>query len=710
MTPAASNPSPLDGDSSRNTRDDRGNVLPFVLVLMVVGSLIVVPLLVYVSTVLRSGRVSIEKTEAIELAEGGLWTAINTPDVFELCGANTSVPSLLAGVSVTCTVIDTVARAAPTEVPYDAALVQQGVTAPAGIGSNGYVNPEPSAQYDNWLADIAPSAETGKIWVPPLPVRPGAAIAPQALPAGFANTGYSTCTVYFPGTYAAPIVLDEPAYFVSGVYYFSETITIRSGADVVVGEDSANKGCTGDQTALFVALPSGAVAGNSGNGGTFVLGGDARIVVDDAGTAPIRFVMNQRVVGAADVGVAATGGVSIVSVNGDHAPFASPSGTESDAFIVNGTLQVPASELGTGGSAVSAGYRPSTFTPKPTKPEPPADVAVTASSEGSTGALTVTWTPPINNGAVVDSYSALASTGETCTPATPAVSTAVVQPSCTISGVPDGTTPTVTVTATNVFGTSDASLASVAVAPPIDASTLPQITAPSAPGNVTIDGYADGIVVNWDTPTTDGGSPIIGYTVTATPTLPAPAPAAPVVSCTAEWNETSCALLQADGLIGLQLYDVAVVAEQFAGNTSSTGNAWTIPGVFGSGTTPAYVPTLDTADASVPQPILDFTTTSAQNIEVAIDGHIAVPQGRIKIDSAAGNDTGVTLQGGVVAATLSTNSTAPPARLLVRFDNPIAQKLVRITSTAGSQPSAVGNAFVQINKSGGTAINSWLVQ
>ena len=51
-----------------------------------------------------------------------------------------------------------------------------------------------------------------------------------------------------------------------------------------------------------------------------------------------------------------------------------------------------------------------------------------------------------------------------------------------------------------------------------------------------------------------------------------------------------------------------------------------------------------------------------------------------------------------------------PASLQVIFDNPIAQKTVRIRSTASYKFTAVADAVVKVNRSGSVAVNSLVVQ
>lgn len=352
---------------------DRGGVLVLVLVTGVIATLFVLPILYYITNVARANQVVSNKAEAVELAEGGIWVALsNQGDLFDLCDGGPLVSSL-DEVETTCEVIATETLRDPSEVPFDAGVVQADATLPAGVGSNPYVNPNTAANPAAWSVspDWTATPTAGTIWMPQLPVRPtsnGADRIKDMTP-GAQDSNYASCQVFFPGTFTDPVVIDEPTYFTSGVYYFEQPIIIRAGADVVVGRGS-EIGCTND----FEAGP-GVVGGPpiplnmSGNGGTFVLGDSARIEIDDDGTDPIRFIMNQRYVADDETGVAASAGVSIVTVNGAHAPFA-PTESLGDALDVPGIISVPASTIGIDGNplAVNEGYVPSQLTPAQVQP------------------------------------------------------------------------------------------------------------------------------------------------------------------------------------------------------------------------------------------------------------------------------------------------------------------------------------------------------
>ena len=146
---------------------------------------------------------------------------------------------------------------------------------------------------------------------------------------------------------------------------------------------------------------------------------------------------------------------------------------------------------GLGDSAESA---PSNPVSPATVPDAPTEVGAV----GGDGSATVTWTAPASDGGrPLTGYTVTASDGST-------VSTQAT--SVVFSGLANGTTYVFTVRAHNTVGDSAESSPSNAVVPQ---------GPPGAPDNVHATRGNGEATVTWMTPASDGGSPITGYTVTA---------------------------------------------------------------------------------------------------------------------------------------------------------------------------------------------------
>jgi len=177
----------------------------------------------------------------------------------------------------------------------------------------------------------------------------------------------------------------------------------------------------------------------------------------------------------------------------------------------------------------------------PTLPSAPRNVT------GSSGdkSATVSWVAPLSNGYTPITLYTVTSTpgGFTCT-TTGALS-------CTVTGLTNGTDYTFVVVATNVLGDGAASAPSA----PVRAG----ITAPSPPQNVLVFPGNKSIIVHWNPPASNGGSPITGYIITVTN-----AAGKVVGTCNAPANATACVV---PGLANSTEYKVVVAAR----NSKYTG-------------------------------------------------------------------------------------------------------------------------------------------
>ena len=359
---------------------DEGSALIICLFLMAIAGFFVLPIMTYTMSVLQSNRIVADKSSRSEAVRGGLRVALVDPTkLYSACknaGPTVSVdlatPPSAAGMpamSSKCYKVADTSQNLPDQQRWALATTQ--------VGSQ-VVIPPPDTD-----GTISPLWCTSKLSVPQVPCgkaypgngsatttawwQPGVAnsistanqIFVPFLPANDMDvqpaTGFSMpswnpggpCNVYFPGTYTDDVVITgtKPAYFVSGIYYFTQTLRITGGATVVVGT-GATPGCVdSDSTAAFYAEVSPGVYPNrnqldgaSGVGGTFVFGENGRFVIDDAvaGSA-VNFTMNRRVqqVGKPEE---VMNDVSILSVNG-------VAGATTTALDIPGQLNVPASKV-----------------------------------------------------------------------------------------------------------------------------------------------------------------------------------------------------------------------------------------------------------------------------------------------------------------------------------------------------------------------------
>ena len=118
------------------------------------------------------------------------------------------------------------------------------------------------------------------------------------------------------------------------------------------------------------------------------------------------------------------------------------------------------------------------------------------------GQVSVSWSAPASTGgSPITGYTVTASPGgATCS--------ATGTTECTVTGLTNGVTYTFTVTAANAVGTGAASAPSSAVTP---------VGVPGAPTDVAVFAVSTEVFVIWSAPSSTGGSPITGYTVTASP-------------------------------------------------------------------------------------------------------------------------------------------------------------------------------------------------
>lgn len=255
----------------------------------------------------------------------------------------------------------------------------------------------------------------------------------------------------------------------------------------------------------------------------------------------------------------------------DPAPTPTPGGdsaAEVDGLCAGIPYDLSVSATNASGTSPAAAFAAPVI---PLAAQPPSAPLIT-STLARPGALLVTWAAPGHDGGSQVSSYQLTATPPSGAPV--AVSVPAGATSSPITGLVDGTTYTVSLTATSAAGTSE----------PSTSSGTPSAThRPGAPAGFEVvpDG-AGGLQVTWLPPADTGSAPLTRYTLTYQPTtLRAGAAAAPATTKTALHLPPTTTSYDLRGLVGTGYYTVAVSASSKlgAGPSQSTGKRPVTPDV-----------------------------------------------------------------------------------------------------------------------------------
>ena len=363
---------------------------------------------------------------------------------------------------------------------------------------------------------------------------------------GSTITGY-TITAVGPGGPLTPTMVgaSSTTAIVTGLTNgTSYTFTIT--ADNSVGASPA-----ASSTAVTPAGAPSAPASVSASGGDQFATVSWTAPISDGGSAIAQYTITPIGPGGALTSVVVGAGVTSTIITG------LTNGT-AYTFSVTAANDAAGSAATTSGSVTPAGA-----------PLAPTGAGATAGDQQAT----VTWTAPNDNGSAV--------TGYTITPDGPSgplspITVAGGSTSTLVTGLTNGASYTFAITATNSVGTS-----STATIGP----TVPR-GAPAAPTGVTATAGDQQASVFWTSPTDDGGTPLVSYTITPI------GPGGPLTPTVVAGTVTAAVVT---GLVDGTSYTFSVTADNAVGSSATAVSGSVTPTAPPPMATAPDAPTLPTA-------------------------------------------------------------------------------------------------------------------
>ena len=312
------------------------------------------------------------------------------------------------------------------------------------------------------------------------------------------------------------------------------------------------------------------------------------------------------------------------------------------------------------------------------------------------GGLVVTWSPPTDTGGTpITSYVIDLFAGSSWQLGAASVTGSTL--STTVSGLTNGSTYRVRVTAVNAQGSSPASG---------EVSGVPAAPA-SVPTALAAAPLASGVVrVTWSTPASDGGYPITGYRVER-----ATSGAGPWTAVTANSGTTS-ATYDVSGLTGGQLYYFRIAAVTSVGVGASATTSSTA--VTGASVPTTLVTVIGDSQATLTwgSPVdAGGGTVSAYRVETSSDGSLWVAYGSdLPASTFTATITGLT-NGTTIFARVSAVNAAGAGTPAITSATPstVATAPTAVSATAAG-PGVLTVTWTTPTSTGGTAISGYRLQ